>query len=175
MEVLEQQTEGAAAGDRPRITTRYMTKYERARVLGTRALQIRCAPRGAWRDAGGSNGALLGRCGAARELTATAGGLLMPLCSMNAPVMVALDGETDPLEVRGWCCRRVAFVGASGAAQACSGGGTCPFGAAAHASDCHEGAAREEDPLHHPAVPPRRQVRRVRGVLAGAWRLAAVR
>jgi hypothetical protein len=24
-----------------RITTRYMTKYERARVLGTRALQIR--------------------------------------------------------------------------------------------------------------------------------------
>ena len=27
--------------DRPRVTTRYMTKYERARVLGTRALQIR--------------------------------------------------------------------------------------------------------------------------------------
>jgi DNA-directed RNA polymerase I, II, and III subunit RPABC2 len=26
--------------DRPRMTTRYMTKYERARVLGTRALQI---------------------------------------------------------------------------------------------------------------------------------------
>ena len=26
-----------------RITTRYMTKYERARVLGTRALQIRYA------------------------------------------------------------------------------------------------------------------------------------
>lgn len=25
----------------PRMTTRYMTKYERARVLGTRALQIR--------------------------------------------------------------------------------------------------------------------------------------
>lgn len=25
-----------------RITTKYMTKYERARVLGTRALQIRC-------------------------------------------------------------------------------------------------------------------------------------
>mmetsp|Transcript_19192 Transcript_19192/g.37080 ORF Transcript_19192/g.37080 Transcript_19192/m.37080 type:complete len:142 (+) Transcript_19192:124-549(+) len=54
-------------GDRPpgsvapdaRITTRYMTKYERARVLGTRALQI----------------------------------------SMNAPVMVQLDGETDPLEI----------------------------------------------------------------------------
>lgn len=45
--------------DRPRVTTRYMTKYERARVLGTRALQI----------------------------------------SMNAPIMVELAGETDPLEV----------------------------------------------------------------------------
>ncbi len=27
--------------DKPRKTTKYMTKYERARVLGTRALQIR--------------------------------------------------------------------------------------------------------------------------------------
>ena len=42
-----------------RVTTRYLTKYERARVLGARALQI----------------------------------------SMNAPVMVPLDGETDPLEI----------------------------------------------------------------------------
>jgi len=40
-----------------RITTPYMTKYERARVLGTRALQI----------------------------------------SMNAPVLVPLEGESDPL------------------------------------------------------------------------------
>ncbi|KAJ2298800.1 DNA-directed RNA polymerases I, II, and III subunit RPABC2 [Coemansia sp. RSA 2706] len=39
-----------------RITTPYMTKYERARILGARALQI----------------------------------------SMNAPVMVELDGESDP-------------------------------------------------------------------------------
>jgi len=38
MEVLEQQPQPT---DRPRITTRYMTKYERARILGTRALQIR--------------------------------------------------------------------------------------------------------------------------------------
>lgn len=44
---------------RERITTRYLTKYERARVLGTRALQI----------------------------------------SMNAPVMVDLEGETDPLRI----------------------------------------------------------------------------
>merc|ERR1711957_466420 len=42
-----------------RTTTRYMTKYERARVLGTRALQI----------------------------------------SMGAPVMVGLQGETDPLDI----------------------------------------------------------------------------
>lgn len=42
-----------------RITTQYLTKYERARVLGTRALQI----------------------------------------SMNAPVMVDLEGETDPLKI----------------------------------------------------------------------------
>lgn len=42
-----------------RVTTPVMTKYERARVLGTRALQI----------------------------------------SMNAPVAVALEGETDPLTI----------------------------------------------------------------------------
>mmetsp|Transcript_25045 Transcript_25045/g.57876 ORF Transcript_25045/g.57876 Transcript_25045/m.57876 type:complete len:153 (-) Transcript_25045:355-813(-) len=42
-----------------RITTRYLTKYERARILGTRALQI----------------------------------------SMNAPVMVDLDGMTDALSI----------------------------------------------------------------------------
>ncbi|XP_022891056.1 DNA-directed RNA polymerases II, IV and V subunit 6A-like [Olea europaea var. sylvestris] len=46
--------------ERPRKTSKYMTKYERARILGTRALQI----------------------------------------SMNAPVMVELEGETDPLEVK---------------------------------------------------------------------------
>lgn len=35
--------EGRARTVAERITTRYLTKYERARVLGTRALQIRCA------------------------------------------------------------------------------------------------------------------------------------
>ncbi len=44
-----------------RMTTPYMTKYERARLLGTRALQI----------------------------------------SMNAPVLVELNGESDPLEIAG--------------------------------------------------------------------------
>ncbi|KAJ3192988.1 DNA-directed RNA polymerases I II and III subunit RPABC2 [Irineochytrium annulatum] len=42
-----------------RMTTPFMTKYEKARVLGTRALQI----------------------------------------SMNAPVMVELSGESDPLQI----------------------------------------------------------------------------
>jgi DNA-directed RNA polymerase I, II, and III subunit RPABC2 len=42
-----------------RTTTPYMTKYERARILGTRALQI----------------------------------------SLNAPIMVELEGETDPFEI----------------------------------------------------------------------------
>lgn len=45
--------------DAERTTTPYMTKYERARVLGTRALQI----------------------------------------SMNAPPLVDLEGETDPLQI----------------------------------------------------------------------------
>lgn len=60
---------GVAAGTRPasskaiapadRSTTVYMTKYEKARILGTRALQL----------------------------------------SMNAPPMVELHGETDPLQI----------------------------------------------------------------------------
>jgi len=54
---------GTIAGERQpnkvRVTTPYLTKYERARVLGTRALQI----------------------------------------SMNAPVLVQLDGESDPLQI----------------------------------------------------------------------------
>jgi len=50
---------GTAVAIEDRITTPYMTKYERARILGTRALQI----------------------------------------SMNAPVMVELEGETDPLQI----------------------------------------------------------------------------
>lgn len=54
-----EEKEDAAPVERPRRTSKYMTKYERARILGTRALQI----------------------------------------SMNAPVMVELEGETDPLEI----------------------------------------------------------------------------
>lgn len=50
---------GGSVPKSKRITTKYMTKYERARVLGTRALQI----------------------------------------AMCAPIMVELEGETDPLQI----------------------------------------------------------------------------
>jgi len=50
---------GEQQPNKVRVTTPYLTKYERARILGTRALQI----------------------------------------SMNAPVLVPLDGETDALEI----------------------------------------------------------------------------
>ncbi|KZT02480.1 subunit common to RNA polymerase I [Laetiporus sulphureus 93-53] len=63
---LTEETSTAGAGmsgerqpNKVRVTTPYLTKYERARVLGTRALQI----------------------------------------SMNAPVLVPLDGETDALQI----------------------------------------------------------------------------
>ena len=50
---------GVRIPEEQRTTTPYMTKYERARILGVRALQI----------------------------------------SMNAPVLVDLEGETDPLQI----------------------------------------------------------------------------
>uniref|UniRef100_A0A2N9G378 Uncharacterized protein n=1 Tax=Fagus sylvatica TaxID=28930 RepID=A0A2N9G378_FAGSY len=59
LEVEGEEKEEREPAERPRKTSKYMTKYERARILGTRALQI----------------------------------------SMNAPVMVELEGETDPLEI----------------------------------------------------------------------------
>ncbi|CAN0149552.1 unnamed protein product [Ascophyllum nodosum] len=58
MDEAEEGGEGLREADE-RITTKYMTKYERARILGTRALQI----------------------------------------SMNAPVMVDIENETDPLKI----------------------------------------------------------------------------
>ncbi|KAL4645316.1 DNA-directed RNA polymerases II, IV and V subunit 6A-like [Quercus lobata] len=59
VEIEGEEREEQEPVERPRKTSKYMTKYERARILGTRALQI----------------------------------------SMNAPVMVELEGETDPLEI----------------------------------------------------------------------------
>ncbi|CAG9800408.1 unnamed protein product [Chironomus riparius] len=57
--VMAGQQAGGSVPRSKRITTKYMTKYERARVLGTRALQI----------------------------------------AMCAPIMVELEGETDPLQI----------------------------------------------------------------------------
>jgi len=63
VEILPAGADGTTGGEgvksTKRVTTPYMTKYERARILGTRALQI----------------------------------------AMCAPVMVELEGETDPLQV----------------------------------------------------------------------------
>lgn len=59
IEVLPGSLEGQPVQSNKRITTPYLTKYERARVLGTRALQI----------------------------------------AMCAPVMVELEGLTDPLRI----------------------------------------------------------------------------
>lgn len=70
-----------------RSTTPYMTKYERARVLGTRALQIRCVflfrGLGRFEEDSGEGDT----------------GELMWSASMNAPVLVDLEGETDPLQI----------------------------------------------------------------------------
>lgn len=59
IDILPGSGEGQAVQSNKRITTPYLTKYERARVLGTRALQI----------------------------------------AMCAPVMVELEGLTDPLKI----------------------------------------------------------------------------
>ncbi|KAG1169142.1 hypothetical protein G6F70_008669 [Rhizopus microsporus] len=58
IEIIEKGSEEQGSS-KVRQTTPYMTKFEKARILGTRALQI----------------------------------------SMNAPVMVELDGETDALVI----------------------------------------------------------------------------
>lgn len=59
IEIIAGAQAGAGVPKNKRITSKYMTKYERARVLGTRALQI----------------------------------------AMCAPIMVELEGETDPLQI----------------------------------------------------------------------------
>ncbi|KAL3921592.1 MAG: hypothetical protein SGPRY_004849 [Prymnesium sp.] len=69
IDVLEDFDEDEAVPISERITTPYMTKYERARVLGTRALQIR------------------------------QGDTPVGYLSMNAPVLVELEGESDPLQI----------------------------------------------------------------------------
>ena len=68
--------QGEKQPNQVRVTTPYLTKYERARILGTRALQIRYDP-----------------------LVALNKSVLLIHVSMNAPVLVPLDGETDALQI----------------------------------------------------------------------------
>uniref|UniRef100_A0AAA9U1L4 DNA-directed RNA polymerases I, II, and III subunit RPABC2 n=1 Tax=Bos taurus TaxID=9913 RepID=A0AAA9U1L4_BOVIN len=102
------------SGERPqanqkRITTPYMTKYERARVLGTRALQIASSP---GRQEAAERSPISDFLPAAREMVDTwrrgaseeRSGKQARKKSwgqscgwMCAPVMVELEGETDPL------------------------------------------------------------------------------
>ena len=68
---------GERQPNKVRVTTPYLTKYERARILGTRALQIRC---------------VVPTFGLLRDVPTV-------LHSMNAPILVPLDGETDALQI----------------------------------------------------------------------------
>ena len=66
-DVAEENGGGGQGGEAAeRKTTKYLTKYERARVLGTRALQIRCVPRAGRRRPSGPRRAALRRSGAPR-------------------------------------------------------------------------------------------------------------
>jgi DNA-directed RNA polymerase I, II, and III subunit RPABC2 len=67
---------GERQPNKVRITTPYLTKYERARILGTRALQIRCVGLAFVPSIANTSDS-----------------------SMNAPVLVPLDGETDALQI----------------------------------------------------------------------------
>jgi DNA-directed RNA polymerase I, II, and III subunit RPABC2 len=76
-----------------RSTTPYMTKYERARVLGTRALQIRLVGQLDIRPIG------LGRLLRSSLLWSQSKSKTDTIRSMNAPVLVDVEGETDPLQI----------------------------------------------------------------------------
>jgi DNA-directed RNA polymerase I, II, and III subunit RPABC2 len=68
---------GERQPNKVRVTTPYLTKYERARILGTRALQIRYR----------------------YPLVSVTSERPNQFASMNAPVLVPLDGETDALQI----------------------------------------------------------------------------
>lgn len=78
-----------------RSTTPYMTKYERARVLGTRALQIRYVE--PLQEGLGHATQCESQGIDMSVLSPTL--ISLPLQSMNAPVLVDLEGETDPLQI----------------------------------------------------------------------------
>lgn len=74
--ILEKGTEVVPTESKVKQTTPYMTRYERARILGTRALQIRYVfvVIYVWWNTHMTD-------------------------SLNAPVMVELDGESDALVI----------------------------------------------------------------------------
>lgn len=72
------QVQGERQANKVRVTTPYLTKYERARILGTRALQIRYL---------------------SKTFVVHLAIRLTISTSMNAPVLVPLDGETDALQI----------------------------------------------------------------------------
>lgn len=104
---MEDQQQVVESGERPdgvdvpdkaneeRVTTPYMTKYERARILGTRALQISSV------STFSGLGSLRAPSHRPRRFTLYAGDckLTRPPHRMNAPVLVPLEGESDPLEI----------------------------------------------------------------------------
>lgn len=124
---MKQRTGNAVKPNAVRVTTPYMTKYERARVLGTRALQIRYVflsfgGDGSVIRSGASTGVLLKTTCRVSSMVAfptqrqeyhlTVAPLpsnekmlhhllykSLTRHSMNAPVLVPVEGETDPLEI----------------------------------------------------------------------------
>jgi DNA-directed RNA polymerase subunit K/omega len=110
---------GEAVDPADRITTPYMTRFERARVLGTRALQIRCGALPGPSANANPTPSLLRYTDGLRSFAASTPlylqryphaslprisiprthGLSLRPRSMNAPVMVELEGETDPLKI----------------------------------------------------------------------------
>ncbi|XP_057342364.1 DNA-directed RNA polymerases I, II, and III subunit RPABC2 isoform X1 [Manis pentadactyla] len=113
------------SGERPqanqkRITTPYMTKYERARVLGTRALQI----------------------------------------AMCAPVMVELEGETDPLLIAMKELKVHSQEDAPKTSLSCILHTICPFSSGAGVTSLHVLVTSPlpqgpKDPHHHSPLPAR--------------------
>ena len=89
-----------------RMTTPFMTKYEKARILGTRALQIRYETR-SFRSPRGRGRGVVPRIRkkkrkekeGRRSSRLRKNTDLSTLRSMNAPVLIDLEGETDPLQI----------------------------------------------------------------------------
>ncbi|RYG49637.1 hypothetical protein EON67_06550 [archaeon] len=148
VEVMDEST--AAKGDKKRAvepsrrtTTRYMTKYERARILGTRALQLRYG-----RDFGGREGG-----GHVRTRVP-----VHMCCDFEAP----FRSHPAPRVPVHMCVCAHAFaclhVRARMVQLQCAAHGG-PSRRNGPAQDRHDGVAREQDPHHCAPLPAGRQLR----------------